>query len=595
VSDVLLDRLDAVRRRVRQTRLIAGTVQTLLALIGLAVAWFLLDWLMVSRLFDPGSLADKITRGLLVATVLFLCWEVFRRTILRELAVTRTDDQMAMRVELRHPGLKGRLISTVQLTRQLGSSDGLISDEMIEALVEETEHYVDSVDFAAIIDWKLLRRIVIVGAVVFLAFGGLAWWRRDYAKAMMGRLTLTGSSYPTATHIIATSKPATIAKGEPYTITVDIDPAGYIPDHATAVVQLKSGRNDQMTLARDDKAPKGTVRFTGTISQALDDFSFRAEAYDTHTVDWVPVTVVVRPAVKSLAVACAFPDYLGMPAATTPVGDLRVPAGTVVKLNLQFTKAVATATLLRREVHTDLPEAAITLDATRTAGSASFTVTANGDYRILLKDPQGFEGQAAAYTITSVPDHAPTVTVTFPTTDKDVSKYARWPLRFNARDDHGLAQAWLKYQIWSPDPSDSATAPAADAAAVDPAHPAAGGDAAAAVVSEPPVKEIPLDGLAKPGETAVSHEVMFDLAQLHVVEDQRVSWWIEVADNCTPNANHGQSVKYAFTVVDLATLNDELDRQRAELLQQVKVIRDKQDDVHSSVESLRHHLDTGNK
>jgi len=591
MSDVLIDRLDAVRRRVRQTRLLAGVVQSLLALIGLALAWFLLDWLMVSRLFEhAGSIGDRLTRGLLLAGVLGTVGVVVFRTIVKELRTTRSDDHLAMRVESRHPGLKGRLISTVQLSRQLGSSDGLISDEMIEALAEETEQYVDTVDFASIIDWKLLRRIVISGLVVFLVIGGLAYWRRDYAAAMVARLAMTSSSYPTATHIVNLSPGATIAKGEPFTITVDVDPAGVVPDHATAVVQLTSGRADRLTLARDDKAPKGTVRFTGTISQALDDFTFRAEAGDAVSTDWNTVTVVVRPAVKTLSVACAFPAYLGMSDASTPVGDLRVPAGTTVTLNLQFTKAVVTATLLRRVVHTDQPEVPITLDAAKTSGSTSFTIDGNGDYRILLKDAQGFEGQAAAYTITSVPDRAPTVTLLFPTTDKDVSKYARWPLRFTAKDDHGLAQAWLKYQIWSPDPATSSTA--ADAASDDPAHPMGMNDAAA-VVAEPPVHEIPLDGLAKPGELNVTREVQFDLAQLHLVEDQRVSWWIEVADNCAPVANHGVSVKYAFTVVDLATLNDELDRQRQELLDQVKAIRDKQDDVHSSIETLRHGMDSG--
>ncbi len=222
MSELLLDRLDAVRGRLRRVHLLAGLCKSVLSFLGLVAGFFLLDYLVLSRTVDAGIL-DLAIRAVLVLGVLGVVGTVLMRTVVAELRTERSDDEIAMRIERKHPKLRGRLISTVQLSREEGEDGSLVSQEMIEALTEETVSFSEALDFGAIINRKNLARVGFAALAVILVSGTLGWWRKDYAMALLGRLTMRSSDYPTAARIISVTPGRTVGRGDDVTIEVVAD------------------------------------------------------------------------------------------------------------------------------------------------------------------------------------------------------------------------------------------------------------------------------------------------------------------------------------------------------------------------------------
>jgi hypothetical protein len=583
MSDVILDRLDEVRRRLRRVHLMAGVFQSLLALLGLLAAFFILDWLVLSRTLEGGG-GDQAARAVLLLAVLGLFGWVVARTIVKELRTERDDDQIALRVERRHPELRGRLISTVQLTRD-ADDDSAVSSDMIAALEEETVSFSEALDFGSIINRTVLKRAGMAALFLVALAGSLGWWRRDYAHALMARLALTRAAYPTATSIVSVSpKDAAVGRGEPVTIEIALDPQRQVPDDASATIQMSTGKAaaSQLKLARVLDAPAGQAIFRGTIDQALEDFEFRPAAGDARWASWEKVRVRQRPALKSLNVACAYPKYLGKADDASAIGDLRVPVGTVVKIQAALTKPVKEATLTLRQLvrgedgvtKEQQSTQPMTLDGGHGQASVSLTIENNGGYAIALKDDEGFTNTTPiSFTISAIPDRAPTVSIQFPTADKSATKYARWPVKFTIRDDHGIAKAWLKYVITDPD-------------AAGQGQEAGQALATASTKAAASAKAMPID-LGQGVEAQFTGQVVFDLNQTGAAENQRVTYWIEAADNREPQPNISASPKYNFTIVDLATMKEQFERDRAEAIQAVKSLREKEKDTRDSVDAVR--------
>jgi len=566
VSTPLLSRLDMARGALRRSILGTGIARLLALVIGLLAAFFIVDWLAINRILPLGFWDTALRLPLTVAVVLIAAWQL-RRELLTEWRLQRSDDDIALRVEHTFRDLGGRLISSVQLERSLdevgeGEPESQISAGMIEGLVADTETRVRELDFQAIIDRRPFRRGALIAVVCLLAALGLSAWKPGYATALAARFVLLPVGYPTATRILAVHHAATATEGQPFPIEIEVDPAGHIPDRASVTVRFANDREVILSLDRVEDAADGKVIYRGQIAQALVDFRLRPIAYDHRWPSWDLVPVVRRPAVVGVSVTSTYPSYLDLPPTTAAVGDLRVPEGTVVAVSVTTTKPIATAALVLgagfgaeepREEPLLISEDGLTLTGT-------FQADANGTWSLGILDRDGLAPLARpTYTVSVVPDREPVVVIERPEHDKLASPRAVWPLRFTVKDDHGIGQGWLRYRLET------------SGEVVD--------DNALSVA-------VPLPGLALPGETAVVRETVFDLGRLGVQPGQRVVYWLEVADNRTPEPKIGVSAKQRFMVLDDEALRAEIERQRAELFERISLIRERQKDARDAVDDL---------
>ena len=544
--DPLLERLDAARQHLRRIRLLTGGLLVLATLMTALLGWFVCDYLFVHRIFE-GGLWDTLLRALLLGGALVVAGRVAWVTVVAEWRIDRDDDVIAGRVERTHRALGGRLISSVQLARVDGQA--AMATDLIAALIEQTVAEAEAFDFRAIVDPTELKRAALWLLAPLMLVGGLAAWKPAYAVVAAKRLGLQTVEYPTATRILSftpTGPSVTQAQGEPLNLVVELDPQGHLPDDAEVVVRPANGRDATVRLKRSDEHPS---RYLGVLPQVLTDCQVRAYAFDARWPTWVTVQAKRRPQVQAITAVMTVPAYLGAAPIEAPFSDLAAPVGSVVKLQIVSAEPVTRVDI---ELITGTADPVIVpaqLEAAGTTAAIELPVTQTTTVRVLLTDSHQLTNpDPVRTTITAVPDLPPVVALTFPQRDVAATRFARWPLRFSAKDDHGLDEVAIRWQ-----PEDATGEP----------------------------QTIPLGKLD--GALQTAREEKLELSRFNASPGTRIAIWIEVSDR---KPQVGASLKRTITILDPEQLRQELEAARTAAIEALSTARDRQTEIKQGVEKL---------
>jgi hypothetical protein len=217
-----------------------------------------------------------------------------------------------------------------------------------------------------------------------------------------------------------------------------------------------------------------------------------------------------EPVWSALRLRLEYPEHTQRPTrdVPNPSGALRVPAGTVIRVEMDARQPAAAARIVVTYDAEELsiappPEIApfVAMDETGLQWSGAFTVRATGAWMVVLLDDEGdaiddASRRSAALPLQEEPDRAPEIELLpLPESQQEVRETDRVELRFLARDDFGLRSAALVYQL--PDGS---------------SH------------------RLPI--AAPEGEQRrwrKRHD--WDLSQIPVTERSEVLYWVEVRDN----------------------------------------------------------------
>jgi len=163
------------------------------------------------------------------------------------------------------------------------------------------------------------------------------------------------------------------------------------------------------------------------------------------------------PQIEEINLAFDYPDYTQLTdSIEEDSGDMIVPEGTQVSMNIQFNKAIATARVEFEESYLDDDEAEskrfsyrdLSMDIDGDLGTTSFTVTQDGVYRIFATDIAGLENQEPLdYFIRVIKDAPPELSLQRPGRDQDVMPLEEVMLEVDASDDYGLTEFTLNYSV----------------------------------------------------------------------------------------------------------------------------------------------------
>lgn len=568
MSDAIRTRIDLLRSRARGAE-IARSAGRLVCIIVLGLlGWLACDYWLVTTLFGTGWW-DLAARLALTGTLLWLAGREAWTGLAAEIRRHRADDELAMRLEESHPELGGRLISTVQLMRDLeaGEHRKIGSTGLVLALAEDAQERAASVDHRLAWELRPAKR-ALVWATALLALGiGLAAWRGDIAGAFLRRLAFLSAHYPTSTRILAVRIPELVGRGDPVPVEVEVDPTSEVPEWASVSVRGADGRSS--TLRLEKVVADGKTLFRGSLKQAVEDVAFRPLAGDHRWETWIQVHVSPRPAVKTLALRLVLPSYLKQPVQESSTGDLQVPTGTTVEISATLSRAVKQATLSSAIGLGDATTVAMEIGQQGLVATGRFFVTEDGWWSIGLTSADGLDaGNPPRWTVTAIPDRAPSVVATFPPRDKDATRFARWPIRFVTRDDHGVAGVRLRWQVIPPGVDAESVTAVADGIEA---------------------------GVVTRGSESTQGEVAFDLGSVNPEVGSRVIWWLEARDARTPQANVSPSQRGTFTILDPAEMRERMIREKAELVDSLKSIRDRQRDTRDGVDGARKAVQPGKK
>lgn len=280
----LQNRISIVRSKERNVILMSGIFRTIVALVLVVLAYFLIDWI-----FELPHAARLLAAAGGLAIVGYVLW----KHLIRELQRIQDDDEIALRLESRNPGLRGRLISTLQLTRVGKTGEFVGSPELIAALEDETLRMSQPMDFTKIINTEMLVKFGVAALVIVLVKGALVYKFPDYFAAMATRLVDKDARFPTKTKIVEIKVPAGnyVPRGEELPVEVTVD--GEIPTLPGTIYFESVGKDSVVPI---DLLPMGGSKFKGSLSKALEDVDLTIQVGDARS-EKVRVSVVPRPEV----------------------------------------------------------------------------------------------------------------------------------------------------------------------------------------------------------------------------------------------------------------------------------------------------------
>ncbi|MFH1548981.1 MAG: hypothetical protein ABIH04_00320, partial [Planctomycetota bacterium] len=160
VSQLTQRKLFGLKSKVRALYAMFGISVLITLLAGIILITFGLDW----WLRGPWFFRLVVNVGALAALV--YC---FYRFLFYPLAVKMHLDDMALCVERGYPGLKDRLISSIQLARRYDPNDTFNSSAMVRALVSETEQVTRAMRFGAVA--RMHGRLVLFAVTALAGLG----------------------------------------------------------------------------------------------------------------------------------------------------------------------------------------------------------------------------------------------------------------------------------------------------------------------------------------------------------------------------------------------------------------------------------------
>ena len=243
--------------------------------------------------------------------------------------------------------------------------------------------------------------------------------------------------YPTRTQIDWITGNTTVRQGD--SITVGARPAGVIPKRGLLWVRPEGGEWEKLALSMDDDWV-----FACRFREVFQPFEYWVRLGDARSKKCT-VTVVTPPRILETRVRLQYPTYTKQPTQTVDFLNLEVPEGTQVQWELVLDKALSGAEMIVGEAEAKPLE----LDRAGLTARRSVAATASLTYQFRWTDlDYGYDHEDEThYFLQVIPDSPPQVEIVAPTTDDKATVRKTLTVSFLARDDYGIAEAWIVYTL----------------------------------------------------------------------------------------------------------------------------------------------------
>ena len=376
----------------------------------------------------------------------------------------------------------------------------------------ETDAKTGAMDFGEIVPTRSLKRRSGMALTVTAVWAGLLVLLAPGSIALLERVFLLPAKVPRKTEVICLSGNKIIPAGQ--SVLLEAQARGIVPSHGRVTLTDDTGRIQEITI---DPERDQTDRFSLKVDKVEQSFSYTIRLNDG-TSDTYQVKTVPRPNVTSIDCEQVYPAYTGLDPVKRTVGNLALLAGSRLKIHATANSRIVRAALKLVGIDKTLPLTIGGADGNDLTGQIDIPATGLTGFSIELTNQAGItSGDETQYRIDLIPDHPPTIQLTYPERLQELYTLKAKPnIAFVASDDYGLAKIALCYRI-VPD-QDQNAAPVSD-------------DATAPAPPPPEAKRIEMD-LGQGHPQNMKNRYVWDLAAIQppLTEGTTLEYWMEAQD-----------------------------------------------------------------
>ncbi|MEX2332918.1 MAG: hypothetical protein WD600_01585, partial [Pseudohongiella sp.] len=332
---------------------------------------------------------------------------------------------------------------SAQFVRQLWADADVHLEAQQKELAQVSDARMPLLSFVTAGAVALVTVIAFISSDALLRAGGQLLWPFSADESIVFQQPAEDDAQPPAPmNIVVEPGDIRMQRGRAATIVVRIENAA--PEDVNLRLQTDQLNWYDVSMRADGAGSDGAA------------FSYYMPSVDEDTEYYVSVehdgeqrsrqyriSLYDLPRAEQIDVAYSFPAYTSIEDyAEEDAGDMVVPEGTQVTMNLAFNKAVQQAKI----VFDDDTEQSVTVDGS--SGTASFTVAADTTYRIMATDFDNLETEDPdVFYIRAIADQPPELALHSPGRDQDVMPLEEVVLEVEANDDYGLSEFTLHYSV----------------------------------------------------------------------------------------------------------------------------------------------------
>ena len=445
MSSMLLERVRGVRSKLLIVAVTYGVARLVIAVVLLLGGGMALDWAVN---------LSGVERGLLLLIYFGVFGVLAGRGIVKPLRNQPDDDTVTLMVERGVPEFRSRLIASLQLSR--GKLPKGASPALVRELVRETEALAQPRNFGGVVAVDQMASFVALALLLCLA-GGVLFNHFEDSKIYLQRALLGEAEYPFKTKLTLENELIAVPRGENVTITAFA--RGILPATGKLFITYDESADRVEREFPPVSVSKGdeNATYQRVEENVHQSFDFEVVVNDGRAKGRVAVRA--RPKVATLVCQQQFPLYTGKEAVDRTLRGLQIGtvlAGSTLKFTVTPTRPLAAAEM---RVHyadgTDRNATKVRYvpgkgDDDPGRIEASFVASDSGVQAVsfyMKADDKIVSRDESRYRLGIIPDQEPEVSLLGPPDLDQVTARAFPRIRFEARDDFGLAKLELRYRI----------------------------------------------------------------------------------------------------------------------------------------------------
>ncbi len=546
----LLDRIDAVRKKQKRISLISGMFLTVAILIFLLIIVASLEAIIS---FD--STGRMIIALLMFGFILsFVILKVIKPIYLLFKQNYPADEKIAKTIGKFFPSVEDKLSNAIQVYKIKKSNphgfSGDLIDESVNSIHEQTKEikFLESIKSDTVFRYGKLFLAAFV--FYFLLIVGIGESFRNAQFRLLHPFT-EFKEYPGITIQVSPGHKQ-VLKNEPVEISARV-----LGEKIKKLNLHLKEINNEYHLTHSLEADKNN-EFKFLIEHIQDTTEYFLATGEIFSEKYM-LSVVELPIVRNLQVRIASPNYTrkGTEFLEENIGDMNCLKGSYAEINLTSNKKLTRASLILNDKK-DIP-----LNVSLESAAGGFKIKQDGNYFIKLVDEENFENRdPIVYRITLIEDIYPSVFITSPGQDVDLTEDLLLPLTIEAEDDFGFSSLRLGYKL---------------------------------IKIDTPFLDTTLKFISLPAEMAGTEKIAFDylwdLTTLDIFAGDIVRYYAEIFDN--DNVSGPKSTKSQIYSARFPTLEEiyaEVDADQEQTSESFEGLYEKSKELKESINKLAEEL-----